>query len=108
MKSKNPEDNQRKAATLAGPRFVCTSEVDEEHRLNEQLIKDITDGNTLEGRRFYQEAYARACSTQRHLLWTHYLSLLRCSPPPYHANTDGPSGAGDLRSQDAVRIATMT
>ena len=57
MKSKNPEDNQRKAATLAGPRFVCTSEVDEEHRLNEQLIKDITGGDTLEGRRLYQEAF---------------------------------------------------
>ena len=57
MKSKNTEDNQRKAATLAGPRFVCTSEVDEEHRLNEQLIKDITGGDTLEGRRLYQEAF---------------------------------------------------
>ena len=57
MKSKNSEDNQRKAATLAGPRFVCTSEVDEEHRLNEQLIKDITGGDTLEGRRLYQEAF---------------------------------------------------
>ncbi|CDI01172.1 putative Phage/plasmid primase, P4 family [Candidatus Competibacter denitrificans Run_A_D11] len=57
MKSKNPEDNQRKAATLAGPRFVCTSEVDEEHRLNEQLIKDITGGDTIEGRRLYQEAF---------------------------------------------------
>ena len=57
MKSKNTEDNQRKAASLAGPRFVCTSEVDEEHRLNEQLIKDITGGDTLEGRRLYQEAF---------------------------------------------------
>ena len=57
MKSRNSEDNQRKAATLAGPRFVCTSEVDEEHRLNEQLIKDITGGDTLEGRRLYQEAF---------------------------------------------------
>ena len=57
MKSRNMEDNQRKAATLAGPRFVCTSEVDEEHRLNEQLIKDITGGDTIEGRRLYQEAF---------------------------------------------------
>ena len=57
MKSKNYEDNQRKAATLAGPRFICTSEVDEEHRLNEQLIKDITGGDTIEGRRLYQEAF---------------------------------------------------
>ena len=57
MKSRNQEDNQRKAATLAGPRFVCTSEVDEEHRLNEQLVKDITGGDTLEGRRLYQEAF---------------------------------------------------
>ena len=57
MKSKNHEDNQRKAATLAGPRFICTSEVDEEHRLNEQLVKDITGGDTLEGRRLYQEAF---------------------------------------------------
>ena len=57
MKSRNNEDNQRKAATLAGPRFVCTSEVDEDHRLNEQLVKDITGGDTLEGRRLYQEAF---------------------------------------------------
>ena len=57
MKSRNMEDNQRKAATLAGPRFICTSEVDEEHRLNEQLIKDITGGDTIEGRRLYQEAF---------------------------------------------------
>ncbi|MBK8754737.1 MAG: hypothetical protein IPL99_25245 [Candidatus Competibacteraceae bacterium] len=57
MKSKNQDDNQRKAATLAGPRFICTSEVDEEHRLNEQLIKDITGGDTIEGRRLYQEAF---------------------------------------------------
>ncbi len=57
MKSKNQDDNQRKAATLAGPRFVCTSEVDEDHRLNEQLVKDITGGDTLEGRRLYQEAF---------------------------------------------------
>jgi putative DNA primase/helicase len=57
MRSRNSEDNQRKAATLAGPRFICTSEVDEEHRLNEQLIKDITGGDTLEGRKLYQEAF---------------------------------------------------
>lgn len=57
MKSKSTDDNQRKAATLAGPRFICTSEVDEEHRLNEQLIKDITGGDTIEGRRLYQEAF---------------------------------------------------
>lgn len=57
MKSKNIEDNQRKASTLAGPRFICTSEVDEEHRLNEQLIKDITGGDTIEGRRLYQEPF---------------------------------------------------
>ena len=48
MKSRNHDDNQRKAATLAGPRFICTSEVSEEQRLNEQLIKDITGGDTLE------------------------------------------------------------
>lgn len=57
MKSRNHDDNQRKAATLAGPRFVCTSEVAEEHRLNEQLIKDITGGDTIEARRLYQEAF---------------------------------------------------
>lgn len=57
MKSRNSEDNQRKAATLAGPRFICTSEVDEDHRLDEQLVKDITGGDTLEGRRLYQESF---------------------------------------------------
>lgn len=57
MKSRNYDDNQRKAATLAGPRFICTSEVSEEQRLNEQLIKDITGGDTLEARKLYQEAF---------------------------------------------------
>ena len=57
MRSKNHDDNQRKSATLAGPRFVCTSEVAEEHRLNEQLIKDITGGDTIEARKLYQEAF---------------------------------------------------
>ncbi len=58
MRSKNHEDNQRKTATLAGPRFICTSEVDEDHRLNEQLIKDITGGDTIEARKLYQEAFS--------------------------------------------------
>ena len=48
MKSKNYEDNLRKAAQLAGARFVYSSEIDEEHRLNEQLIKDMTGGDTME------------------------------------------------------------
>ena len=57
MKSKNQDDNQRKAAMLAGPRFVYSSEVDAEHRLNEQLVKDITGGDTLEGRYLYREPF---------------------------------------------------
>jgi hypothetical protein len=35
MKAKGQDENQRKAAMLAGPRFVYSSEVDAEHRLNE-------------------------------------------------------------------------
>jgi putative DNA primase/helicase len=46
MKSKNYEDNLRKAAQLVGARFVYSSEIAEEHRLNEQLIKDMTGGDT--------------------------------------------------------------
>jgi putative DNA primase/helicase len=57
MKSKNHEDNLRKAAQLTGARFVYSSEIDEEHRLNEQLIKDMTGGDTLEARRLYREAF---------------------------------------------------
>ena len=57
MKSKNYEDNLRKAAQLAGARFVYSSEIDEEHRLNEQLIKDMTGGDTMEARRLYKEAF---------------------------------------------------
>ena len=57
MKSKNYEDNLRKAAQLAGARFVYSSEIDEEHRLNEQLIKDMTRGDTMEARRLYKEAF---------------------------------------------------
>ena len=57
MKSKNYEDNLRKAAQLTGARFVYSSEIDEEHRLNEQLIKDMTGGDTIEARRLYREAF---------------------------------------------------
>lgn len=57
MRSKNHEDNQRKAATLAGPRFICTSEVAETDKLNCQLTKDITGGDTIEGRKLYHEAF---------------------------------------------------
>jgi P4 family phage/plasmid primase-like protien len=57
MKSKNHEDNLRKAAQLAGARFVYSSEIDEDHRLNEQLIKDMTGGDTMEARRLYKEAF---------------------------------------------------
>lgn len=57
MKSKNYEDNLRKAAQLTGARFVYSSEIDEEHRLNEQLIKDMTGGDTMEARRLYREAF---------------------------------------------------
>ncbi len=57
MKSRNHEDNLRKAAALPGARFVYSSEIDEEHRLNEQLIKDMTGGDTIEARRLYREAF---------------------------------------------------
>jgi putative DNA primase/helicase len=57
MKSTNYEDNLRKAAQLTGARFVYSSEIDEEHRLNEQLVKDMTGGDTLEARRLYREAF---------------------------------------------------
>jgi len=57
MKSKNYEDNLRKAAQLTGARFVYSSEIDEEHRLNEQLVKDMTGGDTIEARRLYREAF---------------------------------------------------
>jgi putative DNA primase/helicase len=57
MRSKNYEDNLRKAAQLPGARFVYSSETDEEHRLNEILIKDMTGGDTIEARRLYREAF---------------------------------------------------
>ena len=58
MRSKNSEEDQRKMAALVGPRFVYTSEVDESHRLNEQLIKDITGGDTVDARRLYHETFS--------------------------------------------------
>jgi putative DNA primase/helicase len=57
MKSKNFEDNQRRAVSLHGPRFVYSSEVGEGQHLNVQLIKDITGNDTLEARRLYREAF---------------------------------------------------
>jgi putative DNA primase/helicase len=57
MKSKNHDDNLRKVCQLAGARFTYSSEIDEEHRLNEQLIKDMTGGDTLEARRLYNEPF---------------------------------------------------
>ena len=58
MKSKNAEENQRKMAGLVAPRFVYTSEVGEGQRLNEQLVKDITGGDTVEARRLYHEPFS--------------------------------------------------
>ena len=57
MKSKTYDDNLRKVCQLAGARFTYSSEIDEEHRLNEQLIKDMTGGDTLEARRLYNEPF---------------------------------------------------
>jgi putative DNA primase/helicase len=58
MVGKNVEENQRKMASLIGPRFVFTTEVDASHRLNERLIKDITGGDTVEARRLYHEPFS--------------------------------------------------
>ncbi len=55
--SKDLDDSQRKTAQLAGPRFVCGSEVGERARLDEQLIKDITGLDSLEGRFLYRESF---------------------------------------------------
>jgi putative DNA primase/helicase len=57
MHSRNSEENQRKAAGLTGARFIYSSEIGEDQRLNEQLIKDMTGGDTLEARKLYREAF---------------------------------------------------
>ncbi|MDG4595533.1 MAG: phage/plasmid primase, P4 family [Candidatus Contendobacter sp.] len=58
MKSRNMDDNERKTVPLSGTRFVSTSELSKEHRLNEQLIKDITGGDTLTAKRLYHESFS--------------------------------------------------
>ncbi len=58
MKSRNIDDNERKTVPLSGTRFVSTSELSKEHRLNEQLIKDITGGDTLTAKRLYHESFS--------------------------------------------------
>jgi putative DNA primase/helicase len=57
MKSNHYNDNLRKTAQLVGARYIYGGEIDEEHRLNEQLIKDITGGDTIEARRLYRESF---------------------------------------------------
>jgi putative DNA primase/helicase len=57
MKSNHYDDNLRKTAQLVGARYIFGSEIDEEHRLNEQLIKDMTGGDTIEARRLYRESF---------------------------------------------------
>jgi putative DNA primase/helicase len=57
LHSKNHDENQRKASQLTGARFIYSSEVGEDQRLNEQLVKDMTGGDTLEARKLYREAF---------------------------------------------------
>jgi putative DNA primase/helicase len=57
MHSRNHDDNLRKAAQLTGARFIYSSEIGEEQRLNEQLVKDMTGNDTLEARKLYREAF---------------------------------------------------
>jgi P4 family phage/plasmid primase-like protien len=57
MRSKNYDDNLRKMVQLVGTRFVYSSEIGDDHRLNEQLLKDMTGGDTVEARRLYREAF---------------------------------------------------
>ncbi len=42
-------------ANLAGRRFVVTSEIEENRRLNESRVKDLTGGDTIEARKMYKD-----------------------------------------------------
>jgi putative DNA primase/helicase len=44
-------------AEIYGARFLSCSEIKEDSRLNEKLIKDITGGDTIRGRYLYQHSF---------------------------------------------------
>lgn len=49
---------EHEIAELCGVRFVVASETAEGERLNENVIKDITGGDRLRGRRIYQHGFS--------------------------------------------------
>ena len=55
--SKHGREPESQIAELMGQRLVIGAETAEGARLNENLIKDITGGDTLRGRRIYESAF---------------------------------------------------
>lgn len=44
-------------AEIFGKRFLCGSEIEEDAKLNEKLVKDITGGDTISGRFHYENSF---------------------------------------------------
>jgi putative DNA primase/helicase len=53
-------------ASMAGTRFVLSSEIPENRKINEALIKDLTGGDAITARHLYQEPFTY---TPTHKLW---------------------------------------
>jgi putative DNA primase/helicase len=56
--SANGREPEGAIAEIFGKRLILGAETDEGARLNEKLIKDVTGGDTLRGRRLYQDAFS--------------------------------------------------
>jgi len=56
--SANGREPEGPIAELFGKRLILGAETEEGARMNEKLIKDITGGDTLRGRRLYQHAFS--------------------------------------------------
>ena len=53
-------------ASMAGTRFVLSSEIPENRKIDKSLIKDLTGGDAITARRLYQEPFTY---TPTHKLW---------------------------------------
>jgi putative DNA primase/helicase len=53
-------------ASMAGARFVLSSEIPENRKLNESLVKDLTGGDAITARHLYEELFT---FTPTHKLW---------------------------------------
>ncbi len=50
------KDSRRELADIPGKRYIHTAEIPKDARLDESLVKDLSGGDTVSGRKLFQEA----------------------------------------------------